>query len=171
MDTLNERETFAPAPIGNIGTASVCKCGAGPHPSDSQRCARGHALSANTLPVVTGSRSLAFWRAAEALRSEIRETAIEDARLTSQTASKALQLTADGLAQVALIRDSAYLRILEEGGPFSSAGRVRRAHAVWESALAGVERHVKLLGLDRRQKAIPSLEQYLAARKPDEAGS
>jgi len=35
-----------------------------------------------------------------------------------------------------------------------TAGRDRRAFAVWESASASVERHARLLGLERRQKAI-----------------
>jgi len=53
-----------------------------------------------------------------------------------------------------LIRDAAYDRLTRLGGPMSSADRARRAFTVWESAAAGVERHVKLLGLKRRQRHV-----------------
>src|SRR5207244_1798872 len=60
-------------PFGRAGsdTASVCRCGAGPHPEREDRCAAGHVVPGNRLAVVTGSRSAAFWTAHEHVRGEI----------------------------------------------------------------------------------------------------
>ena len=120
------------APSGENGTDAApvtggCKCGAGPHPEHPDRCAAGHVLTGNGLAVVAGHRSVAFWNEHERDRRALQRAVVEDAGQTLATAPQALLLAADGLAQAVLVRDSAFARVCEAGGPLTSAGRTRRA--------------------------------------------
>lgn len=158
-----------PAPSGTDGNDTApltveCKCGAGPHPEHSDRCAGGHVLQGNGLAVVAGHRSVAFWQEHERERRELQRAVIEDAGHTLADVPRALLLAADGLAQAVLVRDSAYLRLTESGGPLTSAGRTRRAFTVWTTAADRVERHLRLLGLKRVPKPAPTLAETLADR-------
>ena len=142
-------------------TAS-CKCGAGPHPELDDRCAAGHVLKGNGLAMVVSHRSAIFWCEHEQIRRELSEAVIRDSGHDPEDAPRALELAADGIAQAALVRDSAYQRMVEAGGPLTSAGRTRRAFNVWCAALDRTERHLRLLGLKREPKAVPSLEEVMA---------
>lgn len=173
-DTLGVQPGVPPAtdiaaPIGaRVSEAGpVCRCGAKPHQVQPNRCARGHGMSGNGLALVTGERSAVFWSAAEGLRSEIREAAIADAGHSHEDAPRTLLVAADGLAQAVLMRDAAYLRAVEQGGPMSSDSRARRAWAVWESAAAIVERHVKTLGLKRTGRQLPKTPMDAIAALPE----
>ena len=145
----------------------LCRCGAGPHPEHSDRCAAGHALPGNGLAVVAGHRSVAFWTAHEEARQEQQRVIVEDAGHTLDDAPHALLVAADGLAQSVLVRDSAFARIVEAGGPLTSSGRTRRAFTVWTAALDRVERHLRLLGLKRVPRPVPSLVDYMEQRQAD----
>ena len=161
------------APRGPFGadgaaTAAWCRCGAGPHAELAGRCARGHVLLANGLAVVTGATSAAFWREHDRARRELRDAIIADAGHTSAYAPRALSLAAESIAQSVLVRDSAYLRMVEAGGPLSSSGRVRRAFTVWAAAVDRTERHLRLVGLRRTARTGPGLAEYLASLRDDE---
>lgn len=138
-----------------------CKCGAGPHPERPDRCAAGHVLTGNGLAVVAGNRSVAFWTEHERERRALQRAIVEDAGQTLAAAPRALLVAADGLAQAVLVRDSAFARVVESGGPLTSAGRTRRAFNVWTAAADRVERHVRLLGLKREPKPAPTLAETL----------
>ena len=144
-------------PFGAIGPvadrqASVCRCGAGPRPGDGERCTRGHLMPGNVAAVVVGERSAAFWAAHEAARRETRRAVIEDAGYHEHDAPEALQLAADGIGQARLLRDSAFLRVVESGGPMTAKGRARRAFTVWLAASDRLERYLRLVGLARVPK-------------------
>ncbi len=68
---------------------------------------------------------------------------------TDEDAPRALRLAAEGIAQAVLVRNSAFARMVEGGGPLSSSGRERRAFAVWTAALDRLERHLRLVGIER----------------------
>src|SRR2546422_296730 len=110
----------------------------------SGRFARG-----NRAAFVTGSRSAQFWTAHGAAIRDIVRDVIEDAGYTTDDAPRALRLAADGAAQAALLRDSAFVRVVESGGPMTASGRTRRAFAVWTTATDRLERHLRLVGLKR----------------------
>jgi hypothetical protein len=151
--TENQREpfgTFGPAP------APFCRCGAGPHPVLQGRCSNGHVVLGNGLALVTGAHSAAFWAEHEALGRELRNAIIADAGHTEDDAPRALAIAAESIAQATLIRDSAYIRLAESGGPLAASGRVRRAFAVWSASVDRLERHLKLVGLRRMPKPAPS---------------
>ena len=149
---------------GDGGETAVCRCGAGPHAELEDRCAAGHVLRENRLAVVTGHLSARFWRDHVQARREIVESLIVDAGHDPDNAPRALLVAVDGLAQSMLIRDSAFERVVEAGGPLTSSGRTRRAFNVWCAALDRTERHLRLIGLKREPKPGPSLDEYLALR-------
>jgi hypothetical protein len=161
-----ERVCESPAPDGANGADAepVCKCGATSRNRTGERCANGHLLPENTASLLVGERSVQFWAAAEDAHREIVTQALADAGHTPACAPRTLTITAEGLAQATLLRDSAYDRLKRLGGPLSSSNdRARRAFTVWESAAASVERHVKLLGLKRRQKHVDPMVALRAA--------
>jgi hypothetical protein len=141
----------AASPFGEVGAAS--------DRDRSGRFARG-----NKAALVTGERSSQFWHAAEATRRETRDAVVADAGHTPEDAPRALVVVADGLAQAALLRDSAYLRVIESGGPLTSGGRTRRAFVVWTQAADRCERYARLVGVHRVPRPAPSIAEYLASR-------
>src|SRR5262245_46877438 len=143
-------------PLGEAGRA--------PDRDSSGRFVRG-----NKVALVVGQHSRSFWNAQEAARRDIVEAVIGDAGHTPDDAPRALLLAADGIAQAMLLRDAAFLRLVESGGPMTSAGRTRRAFVVWQSAVDRRERHLRLVGLKRAPKPAPSLQDYLRANLEAEA--
>jgi len=111
---------------------------------------------------VVGHRSAEFWSEHEAQRRSLQRAIVTDAGHTLEDAPKTLQIAADGLSQAVLVRDSAYARMVESGGPLTSKGRTRRAFSVWCAALDRVERHVRVLGLRRVPKPVKTLEEVMA---------
>ena len=159
-------------PSGELGPeAAVCRCGAPVHAKLDDRCAGGHVLKGNDLALVVGNRSAAFWAEHEQARHELRDAIITDAGHDPQDEPpRALVIAADGLAQAMLIRDSAYLRMVESGGPLTSSGRTRRAFNVWCTALDRTERHVRLVGLRREPKPVPTLVEHMAKQAAEAKG-
>src|SRR5215210_7356601 len=99
------------------------------------RDARGRFGQGNLAAVLTGERSAAFWRAQEGACREIVEAVVTDNGFTVADAPRTLVMAAEGLAQSVLIRDSAFRRMVESGGPLTVKGRTRRALAVWQTAV------------------------------------
>ena len=170
---MSEQAESALSRFGEVGSntaAPVCKCGAlDLHPRDPERCARGHVVIGNTKTVVVGATSAAFWRAQAETRCEIAAAVIADAGYGLDGAPRALTLAADGIAQATLVRDAAFTRLVESAGPLTSAGRTRRAFAVWLAATDRLERHLRLIGLRRTPRPTPSLTEYLEGRTQGEA--
>lgn len=163
----------SPEPFGNVGPSvepdAVCSCGATSrstrHPD---RCAKGHPLVGQPGPaLVVGDRSRVFWKLHNQARRELRDEIIADAGHSAAAAPRALILAAESIAQAVLIRDSAYLRMAEAGGPLASSGRVRRAFAVWSAAADRLEKHLRLVGLRRLPKPALNVAEYLAQRRAE----
>lgn len=149
---------------GGVKLNARCKCGAGPHATRDGICERGHALPGNSLALVSGEQSVQFWSAVEPARREIVREVLRDAGYDDpDDAPRSLKVAADGLAQSALLRDSSFARVIESGGPFTAAGRMRRTFTVWLSCVDRAERHARLLGLKRTPTTPETLED-LASR-------
>jgi hypothetical protein len=127
-------------PIGDVGLTAD-------HDAKTGRFVPG-----NRSALITGARSRAFWEIHESTRREIVEAVISDAGHDLDDAPKALQIAAVGVAQAVLVRDSAFLRVVESGGPMTTSGRTRRSFNVWLAALDRLERHLRLVGLRREPK-------------------
>lgn len=124
--------------------------------------ATGRFAAGNRAAVVVGEYSADFWRQHAAARDEIRRAVIADAGCTEADAPRALSLAADSIAQAAFVRDAAYLRMVETGGPLSSKTRPRRAFVVWSAAVDRLERHLRLVGLRRVPRSAPSARDIMA---------
>src|SRR5689334_23132240 len=105
-------------PFGAVGPAA-------------DRDSSGRFTPGNRAAMIVGCRSSAFWAAHEATRRDICRDVIADGGFAADDVPRALQLAADGIAQATLLRDAAFLRVVESGGPMTSAGRTRRAFTVW----------------------------------------
>ncbi len=140
---------------------AACRCGAAPHPSDGNRCEKGHMIRDNQAALVVGHRSRRFWLQHAEAQREIRDAIITDAGHELDDAPRALTIAADGLAQAQLVRDSAYLRMVEAGGPLTSSGRTRRAFQVWTAALDRTEKHLRLVGLRREPRPAQTLAEVM----------
>jgi hypothetical protein len=156
MEELETEPVTSLQPSGE--TRAACSCGAGPNPQHASRCASGHVIAGNALATKIGETSAAFWNAHAEARQEIALAVVRDAGFSTQDAPRALVLAADSIAQATLIRDAAYARMVEAGGPLSADGRVRRAFLAWTAAVDRLERHLRLVGLERRGKPINPLE-------------
>jgi hypothetical protein len=147
---------------------AACRfCGAAPAVGHADRCANGHLLPGNSRALLVGATSVAFWREHAAARREIAAALASDLGHSVDDAPRALLTVLDSIAQAQLVRDAAYVRLVELGGPLSSAGKVRRAFEVWLAAVDRLERHLRLVGLERRAKPVPTLEQLLRERETE----
>jgi len=149
------------AGIQSVNLASPAPCGgagAPPERDHAGRFARG-----NRVALVVGHRSVQLWQAQEDARRAIEDAVLADAGHTRDDAPRALQLAASGLAQAALIRDAAYMRIVEDAGPLTGRGRPRRAYQVWLAASERVSRGLVLVGLRRVPRHVDPLDAIRAA--------
>lgn len=152
------------APFGEVGPQAVtCRCGREQHPVTPERCAAGHPWKGLPGPaLVVGSHSAAFWREHEDVRRDLRAVILSDAGYTIEDAPRTLVIAAESIAQAMLIRDSAYQRLAEAGGPLASSGRVRRAFDAWVQASDRLERYIRLVGLQRRSRPALNVAEQLA---------
>ena len=160
---MTERVSFhtIPAPPDHEpfgGDESICPCGATRHAEHDGRCANGHVLLGNSNAVVTGLTSVQFWNEHDQARHDVRVAIITDAGYAEADAPLALVLAADTIAQATLIRDSVLQRMAQQGGPLTSGNRIRRSFAVWCQAVDRLERHLRLVGLERRAKPVDPLD-------------
>jgi hypothetical protein len=149
MPTDSRDQDTVPTPSGAVGT-------------DADRDRSGRFTAGNKAALIVGDRSAAFWNDVDALKRDIARQLVSDAGFTDDDAPEALRRVADGLAQAVLVRDSAFQRLVESGGPLTSSGRARRAFAVWVAACDRVERHAKVLGLQRRSRSTLSIAERIA---------
>jgi hypothetical protein len=158
-DTLAER-------LKLYATRPVCRCGATMYSTtDPTRCARGHVLVGNGAALVTGATSVAFWTEAEAALEATAAGILADrGHGALDAAPVALRLAARGAAQAALVRDAAYRRMLESGGPLSGSDRERGAHRVWAAASDRLLRHAQAIGFARVAQPAASPLDYIAGK-------
>ncbi len=155
--------TTSVEPIGEVGSLpAVCKCGVTERNAKGDRCANGHNLKGQAGPaLVTGEHGVTFWSAQEAVIQEIIARIVADAGHTPEDAPTALTMAAEGVAQAITVRDSAFRRLVESGGPLTSSGRTRRAFSVWTAALDRAERHLRLVGLESKPKRVQTLSDIM----------
>ena len=115
-------------------------------------------MRGNRAALVVGASSAAFWAGLADAQRDIVRAVIADAGHAAADAPRALRLAADGIAQAALLRDAAFQRVVESGGPMTSSGRTRRAFIVWQVADKAVERGLRLVGLRRVPRAVGRFE-------------
>lgn len=145
-------EPAAPAaePFGDHGVSPAlearCSCGRSRHATDPTRCAGGHPWRGLPGPaLIVGATSAHFWAAAEALVAERRRAYLHQCGYREADAPRDLADISTGLAQAVLMRDSAFARIADSGGPTTIQGRTRAAYPVWKDTGDSVLRHSKAI--------------------------
>jgi hypothetical protein len=145
-------------------SASHCKCGEPQSPRDPSRCARGHVWIGATGPALThGAHSRVVWQHEAEARRAIVAAILSDAGYTdADAAPRALVVECEGIAQAVLLRDSAYRRMVEAGGPLSANERRRHAYDIWLTSGDRVDRGVRVVGTRRVERTVSSLSALLA---------
>jgi len=114
----------------------------------------GQFMSGNRAAMIVGDRSVQFWQACEGTRRDIVTAVLQDSGHTLADAPRALRLAAEGIAQAALVRDAAFDRMVETGGPLTSRDRGRRSLTVWLAASDRLLRHLQVIGLERQARRL-----------------
>jgi hypothetical protein len=149
--------TRSDAPFGAVGAETAADC------QQDRDATTGRWVVGNRGALVAGADSTRFWAQAEAAQREIEAGLLQDAGHGADDAPRALRLAVAGIAQAALVRDSAYQRLVESGGPLTSRGRGRRAFVIWLQASERLHRGLQLVGLERRTKPVTSLTAAILA--------
>lgn len=156
-DELTSAPVEAEGPFGSNG-------------AEADRDSHGRFTTGNRAAVVHGARSARFWNSASGALAALRRQVLSDLGHDANDAPAALSAAVDGLAQAVMLRDSAFARIAESGGPTTLRGRRRAAFRVWQEAADRVERHARLVGLRRQPKPLPSLQEALDAVAAEQDG-
>jgi hypothetical protein len=127
----------------------------------------GRFQSGNIAALVVGDRSMRFWRAQADARRAIEAELLSDAGFRPDDAPAALRLAVEAITQATLIQRSAFERIGEAGGPLTIRGRGRRAFLVWLQASDRLDRSLRLVGLERKARPVPTVAEYIAAHDAD----
>ena len=117
----------------------------------------------NTAAVVHEAHSAQRWARQAPLRRTLAVGMLLDRGFAEADAPLALAAAVDGAAQAILMRDSAFERIVEMGGPSTLRGRPRAAFTVWLAASDRAEKLLRLVGLARVPKAVDPLEDVRRA--------
>jgi hypothetical protein len=136
----------------------------GPVGRRGDRGVDGRFTAGNKAALVVGVHSAEFWQAHQTALDDITREVMADAGFSPDDAPAALRVACDGLAQAVCVRDSAYQRLIEAGGPQTSSGRARRAYGIWLSASDRVEKHLRITGLRRVPRPAPTPLEYWAQR-------
>lgn len=123
----------------------------------------GRFLTGNTAAGRTLARSEALWSELSTLKGGLADQLRADLAIEDGKAAETLAGLVDAYCEARLLRMAMFKRMTEQGGPVTGKGRVR---AIFSTYLSALDRETKLattLGLERRQKAVPSLQEALAA--------
>ncbi len=136
---------------------------------DDGRDTAGRFVRGNQAATITGARSIAFWREAEAAKYELAAAVCRDlGHAGLEDAPVTVRQTALGLAQAAIVRDSAWQRLIENGGPLTGKDRERGAHRIWAGNADRVLRHTSTLGLERKLPPALSPTEYWKSKQRGE---
>jgi hypothetical protein len=150
-----------------------CRCGAPPHPTDAERCERGHVLAANNAARTHGVWSLERGRGREALPPTM-QASVDDFR-------EGLARDKGGIdnmttLEVAYIRRIAELEAvvrllaadLASKGLSTPKGRIRSTYSRWLEGLDRWDRYAQRLGVERKARPVLSATAILNGHTEDE---
>lgn len=123
----------------------------------------GRFTCGNTASVVVGQHGRRFWDSVSGAIAAHSAAILADLGHTPDSAPIALETAVRGLAQASALRDSAFERVAEAGGPSTLRGRQRAAFRIWVEASDRVAAHLRLVGLARRERPVDPLEAVRAA--------
>lgn len=136
--------------------------------SKSSRDASGRFVAGNTARVTTGERSAAQWSALELLKADVVRRVRADLGVLNDDAAQTLAGVVDAYAEAHLLRASMFVRLVEQGGPVTAKGKQRALYAAYTRALEQEVKLAQLLGLERKARALGTLDprEYLRRQQP-----
>lgn len=117
-------------------------------------------IGANVAAGTTLARSAAFWSAVEPAKRELVERVRADLAIDGSSVETLLGLI-DGYVEARLFRTSMFLRLVDLGGPITTKGKARALYRAYLEALDRETKLAQVLGLERRAKTVPSLDEVL----------
>lgn len=145
----------------------ICRCGATErHASNPDMCAGGHFISGNTARRIHGVRAFeTTGRIPDVVRQtveEFREAVLADrggaVELSTLEAAYVRRLAEAETVARLLAHD------LAQRGLFTPKGRVRNTFQRWTEAVSLWDRLAQRVGVDRRARPVPTLQDYIAAQ-------
>ena len=133
----------------------------------------GRFTPGNRASIVSGRNSASFWRDVAAIQKQREAEVFSDLGFThpddaepgqqKNPAPHVMLTVVRGLIQSELIRDSAFLRVVESGGVLSATDERRRnAYRVWREAAEETLSHARQVGLERRTKQLDYAQAFAA---------
>jgi len=163
MNVERAAETVTPVDRASNEDTPVCSCGAGPHSTTAGMCSNGHFIRGNSARRLHGVRGFeTTGRVPDVLRQTVEE--FRESVMTDRGGSSELSTL-----------EAAYVRRLSEAetvarllahdlaarGLFTPRGRVRNTFQRWTEAVSLWDRLAQRVGVDRRARQVPSLQDYL----------
>jgi hypothetical protein len=157
--------------------SDACRCGAPAHESDPQRCAAGHVLAGNMAAATHGGWSYERGKGGpDALPPAMQQTAADFRAAVISDRGGDEHLTA---IEGAYIRRLGELEVvarligadLARRGLMTPKGRVRPTFNRWLEVLDRWDRYAQRLGIDRKARQVPRLQDYLDQRAARMEGS
>jgi len=159
-ETTSRPVAVPPAP------AQVCRCGAGPHPVHARLCAAGHPRPGTQLAVMHALRTVDVPPEFVHLREEV--TAFLEASLTDDGGADQTPMRRRSLHEYRARIHRRTLQLdaaIELRGLFDKRGKLRVAWLQQLQSLINTAKGIdQLLGLGRRAKRVPSLEDVLSGK-------
>jgi hypothetical protein len=131
--------------------------------------ATGRFIAGNVAAGKALDRSEALWTALREAREDLVRQLHSDLALNG-TAAATMEGLIGAYTEARLLREGMFIRLVELGGPVTSKGKAR---ALLSTYLASLDRERRLaldLGLERRAKPVPTLQEYIESKRA-EAGS
>lgn len=157
-----------PFPTPSTTTTAPSGASGAPTPVRDYRDRRGRFAPGNSCALKVGEHSAAFWAGAQAAQHEIMTAVLRDLGHGDEaSAPAAVTAVVRNLAQGVLLRDAAFSKIVEQGGPQTEpTSRARAALRIWAESADKVLAAAKVIGLARVPKPAPSLRAVLDAVEP-----
>lgn len=121
----------------------------------------GRFIEGNLAAGRTLARSETLWSALSGAKADLMSKVRADL-VADEGAAETLQGLVESYVEVRLLRSSLFIRLSETAGPVTGKGRVR---SLFTAYLATVDKETRLattLGLERRARRIPTLEEVMA---------
>jgi hypothetical protein len=117
----------------------------------------------NLVALKTGERSRQQFDLQATERRDLSDAILKQLGHTDMSAApETLKRFVDGTTQAVLLRDSAFLRVIESGGAITSNGRQRAAYAVWLKARNAAAADLETLGLRAEPKPVSNIAEAAA---------
>lgn len=127
----------------------------------SDRDASGRFTKHNAASVKTWRDSTMLKADLAPLKADLVARVYVDLGLTADEVPEVMRTCIDMWAEATILRQVAFTRLSQQGGPITNKGRTRALLATWQTAFDRELRVAERIGLERRAKPAQSLHDWL----------